>query len=137
MASPLDSLATYIATDLAVGALGTVVFEDSLPDSSDGSLDTCVAVISTAGAPPALTTGDDTDYPGFLILSRSLSADTALANLQTIFHGIHGKTETTIHGTYFKLIYAISSSPMGLGRDERQRFMFSQAFRALVRGVSR
>ena len=137
MATPLDSLATYIATDLNVGALGTVVFEDYLPDKSDGSLDTAVAVIGTGGQAPTLTIGDDTDYPGFLILSRSQDADTALANLTTIFQGIHGLTETTVHGTHFKLIAAVTSNPMGLGRDERQRFMFSQHFRAIVRGVTR
>ena len=137
MATPLDSLATYIATDLAVGALGTVVFEDQMPDAADGSLDTCVTVISTAGAPPALTTGDDTDYPGFLILSRSLSADTAIANLQTVFAGIHGLYEQTLHGTHFKLISAINSAPMSLGRDEKQRFLYSWAYRGIVAGTAR
>lgn len=137
MATPLDSLAQYIAVDLAVGALGSVVFEDYLPDKADGSYDTAVAIIGTGGQAPALTLSDDTDYPGFLILSRSLSADTALANLKTIFEGIHGFTETTIYSTHFKLIAAIHSNPMGQGRDERQRFVFSQAFRAMTRGVTR
>lgn len=137
MATPLDSLATYIGTDLGVGAVGTVVFEDSMPDASAGTYDTCVAVIGTGGSAPALTLGDDSDYPSFLILSRSLSADTALANLTTIFQGIHGLTEQTIHGSHFKLVAAIHSNPMGLGRDEKARFMFSMAFKAIVKGVTR
>ena len=137
MATPLDSLATYIATDLNIGALGSVVFEDSLPDATAGTYDTAVAVIGTGGAAPDLAIGGNTDQPGFLILSRSLSADTALANLATIFQGIHGLVEKDIHGTHFMLIAALHSNPMGMGRDERQRFMFSQAYRSMARGVTR
>jgi len=137
MATPLDSLAQYIATDLGVGALGSIVWEDTMPDKSDGSYDTAVAVISAGGQAPALTILDDTNYPSFLILSRSLDADTALANLTTIFQGIHGVHETMIHGTYFKLIAAITSGPMGQGRDEKQRFVFSWPFRTMTRGITR
>ena len=137
MATPLDSLAQYIAVDLAIGALGVVTFEDAMPDSAAGTYDTCVAVIGTGGSAPALTLSDDTDYPGFLILSRSLNVDTALANLATVFQGIHGLHETMIHGTYFKLIAALTSNPMNLGSDQRSRFMFSMSFRTMTRGISR
>lgn len=137
MATPLHSLAQYIAVDLGIGALGTVTFEDSLPDASDGTLDTAVAVIGTGGAAPDLALGGNTDAPGFLILSRSLDADTAIGHLTTIFQGIHGLAEKDVHGTHFMLIAALHSNPMGLGRDERQRWLFSWAFRSLVRGVSR
>jgi len=137
MATPIDSLAQYVAVDLAIGAIGVTVFEDGLPDATAGTFDTCVAVIGTGGQAPALTLSDDTDYPGFLILSRSLDADTALANLETIFQGIHGLHETMVHSTYFKLIAALTSNPMGLGRDERQRWMFSQPYRSMTRGVTR
>lgn len=133
MADPLDSLAQYIATDLAVGALGTVVFEDNQPDQPD----TCVTVYSAAGGPPTLTRGDDTDTPGFQIRSRSLDADTAKTNLRTVFQALHGLTETTLHGTHFKLIWFTQSSPVPLGRDEKQRFEFVQNLRAMVQGVSR
>lgn len=136
MANPLDSLAQYIAVDLAVGALGTVVFEDKMPDSVAGTYDTCVAVIPLPGSAPALTWGDDTDSPGFLILSRSLDTDTAIANLTTIQNGIHGLYERDLHGTHFKLIAALGSR-MSLGEDERSRMLFSQAYRSMVRGVTR
>ena len=135
--TPLHSLAQYIAVDLAIGALGTVTFEDSLPDASAGTYDTAVAVIGTGGAAPDLAIGGNTDQPGFLILSRSLDADTALANLTTIFQGIHGLAEKDIHSTHFMLIAALHSNPMGMGRDERSRWMFSQAYRSMVRGTTR
>lgn len=137
MATPLDSLAQYVAVDLAVGAVGTVVWEDSMPDKEDGTYDTAVCVIGTGGSAPDLAIGGNTDNPGFLILSRSLSADTALANLTTIFNGIHGLNSQTVHGTYFLLIAAVHSNPLGMGRDDRQRFMFSHSYRAIVRGVTR
>ena len=137
MATPLDSLAQYIAVDLGIGAVGTVVFEDSLPDASAGTYDTAVAVISNGGAAPDLAIDGNTDSPGFLILSRSLDADTAIGNLTTIFQGIHGLHEQTVHGTYFMLIAAMHSGPLGMGRDERSRWMFSQSYRSLVRGTTR
>jgi len=83
-----------------------------------------------------LTWGDDTDYPTFQIVSRSLSADTAKTNLQTIFQGIHGVHETMIHSTYFKLIAAVGGL-IFLGRDVKQRYVYTQSFRTMVRGVSR
>lgn len=136
MAEPLDSLAQFIAVDLAIGPLGTTTFEDRMPDASAGTYNTCVAVIPLPGSAPSLTLGDDTDQPGFLILSRSLDADTAIANLTTIQTGIHGLNSRTLYGTHFKLIAALGSR-MSLGQDERSRFVFSQAYRSMVRGVSR
>lgn len=136
MADPLDSLAQYVAVDLAIGALGTVVFQDQMPDAAAGTYDTCVGLIDTGGPAPALTLGDDTDYPTFQIVSRSLSADTAKTNLRTIFQGIHGLHEVSIHSTYFKLIAAVGGMVF-LGRDEKNRYLWSQSFRTMVRGVTR
>lgn len=133
MATPLDSLATYIAIDLGVGALGSIVFEQSLPDQPD----TAVCVYDTGGGPPTLTQGDNTDSPSFQVVSRSLDTATALANLATIFKALHGLTEKTLQGTHFKLLWALQSNPVSLGRDEKQRASFSQNFRALVAGSSR
>jgi len=136
MADPLDSLAQYVAVDLAIGALGTVTFQDNMPDAAAGTYDTAVLLVDTGGPAPALTWGDDTDYPTFQIVSRSLSADTAKTNLQTIFQGIHGVHETMIHSTYFKLIAAVGGL-IFLGRDVKQRYVYTQSFRTMVRGVSR
>lgn len=133
MATPLDSLATYIASDLGIGTLATDVFKDYMPSDPD----TCTVIYNTAGAPPGLAKGDDTDYPSFQIRARSLDADTARGHLLTVFQALHGKTETDIHGTHFKLIAYKQSSPMPLGRDEKQRFEFVQNLMAIVRGVSR
>lgn len=130
---PLDSIVAYIAADLEVGAVGTVVFLENMPDQPD----TAVCVYDTGGAPPTLTQGDDTDQPSFQVVARSLSAGTARQTMQTIFQGLHGMTETTIHGTHVKLLYALQSNPISLGRDEKQRFSFSWNYRAMVAGVTR
>lgn len=137
MATPLDSLAQFIAVDLNLGALGTVVFEDSMPDHADGRYDTCIAIYNSGGGPPALTQVDDTDYPSFQVKSRALDADVARNNLVTIFQAFHGVVETDIHGTHFKSLYAKQSNPMPLGKDEKQRFEFVQNFGSMVRGVTR
>lgn len=130
---PLDAFATYVGTDLAVGAVGTVVFKENLPDQPD----TAVCLYDTGGGPPTLTRGDDTDSPSFQVLSRSADAATALTTLQTVFQGLHGITETDLHGLHVKLLWALQSVPMSLGLDDKQRFLFSQNFRALVSGASR
>lgn len=137
MATPVDSIAQFIATDLALGTLGGTVFEDSMPDASDGSLDTCIAVYSLPGAAPTLTQGDDTDSPSFQVACRAVDAGVAVAHDQAIFQALHGLTETTVHGTHFKLIAAAQSGPTPLGRDDRQRNLYVRAYRALVSGVSR
>ncbi len=137
MPDPVDSLAQYIATDLGLGTVGENVFEYQTPDSSDGTVDTCITVRGTPGMPAALTQGDDTDFPGFVIVSRALDAQTALDRLKTISEALHGLCETDLHGTHFKLISATGSGPMPLGRDERQRNVFSRAFSSMVRGHTR
>lgn len=137
MATPLDSLAQYIAVDLGIGALGTTTFEDNMPDDVSGKYDTAVCVVGQPGGPPDLSTNGSNDFPGFLIFSRAIDAGTATTNIYTIFQGLHGLHEQTIHGTYFNLIAALHSIPMSLGRDERQRFVYSWAFRSMVVGVTR
>ena len=137
MATPLDSLTTYIATDLGLGTVGTNVFDTSMPDKQDGSYDTAICVVATPGQAPDLAFGGNTDYPGFLVLSRSLSVDTATTSIYTVFTGLHGLHEALIHGVYFNLIAAVNSAPMDMGRDERQRYMLSWAFRSMTRGVTR
>lgn len=137
MAYPLDSVAQFIAVDLNLGALGTVVFKHNMPDDASGKYDTCITVYDMPGAPPTLTQQDDTDYPSFQVASRALDADIALTNEVAIFQALHGVTETTIHSIHFKLISAIQSAPTPLGRDARQRFVFVRNYRATVRGVTR
>lgn len=138
--TPADSIAQYIATDLALGVLGTTVFEEQMADASDGSVDTAICVYSMPGQPPDLSVGVGTntiDYPAFQVVCRSLDAATALANDLAIFQDLHGKAETTVHGTYFTLITAIQSAPVSLGRDPRQRFLFARNYRTIARGTAR
>lgn len=140
MASVVDSIATYIATDLGLGTLGTDIFEDALPDAADGSIDTCIAVFNMPGAPPDLAVGigqTNVDRPSFQTVCRSLSADTALANDLAIFQALHGLAAQTVHGTYFILVSAIQSAPTPLGRDEKQRLLWARNWRAIVSGATR
>lgn len=133
MSLPLDSLATYIATDLGVGVVGTNVFKEKLPDQPD----TAVCIYDTGGGPPTLTKGDDTDSPSFQVVARSLDPATALGELQTIFRALHGMTETTVEGLHVKLLWYLQSNPVPLGQDEKQRYRFAQNFRAMVAGITR
>lgn len=132
----VDALASRIE-DLGVGTVGTTIFIDSMPDAADGSLDTCTVIYQAGGGAPVLTQGDNTDLPGFQVIARSLSATTALTNLLTIFQSFHGLTETDVHGVHFKLLYAVNSNPIPLGRDERQRFLYSMSFRSYIAGITR
>lgn len=133
MALPIDSVASYIATNLALGTVGTNVFKQNIPDQPD----TAICIYDTGGGVPSLTMGDDTDSPSFQVLSRSTSASTALTSLQTVFRGLHGLTEVTIQGLHVKLFWALQSNPVSLGRDEKQRFQFVMNFRAMVTGQTR
>ena len=133
MSFPIDSLATYVATDLGLGTVGTNVFKQNLPDQPD----TAICIYDSGGGPPALTGADDTDTPSWQIISRSLDPSTAMTNLQTIFRGLHGMTETTIYSLHVKLLWALQSNPVNLGRDAKQRFEFVMNFRAMVTGQTR
>lgn len=136
-AYPLDSIAQYVAVDLGIGAIGTVVFKHGMPDKADTTHDTVVVLIDTGGSPPSLALQDDTDNISFQVLSRSPSAATAHANLMTVFQGLHGMFEKDVHQTHIKLIWATQGNPVGLGQDSRQRNLFSMSFRGMVRGVTR
>lgn len=134
--SPVDSVALKVA-DLTGLIVGTTIYKDYAPDASDGTLDTIVTVYGAAGGAPTLVTGDDTDNPGFEIACRSLDPDTAIANDLAIFNGLHGITETDVHGTHFKLLWALQSGQVPLGRDEKQRYIYTRSYRAYVTGVTR
>lgn len=134
---PVEALANYLAVDLAFGALGTSVFMDYLPDSPDGSLDTATAVISLPGQPGELALRDDTDRPSFQFVARDLDATAARARIRAIYDALQGLAETDIHGVHFKLLNFVQSGPVPLGRDERQRFIFTINTRSMVAGVSR
>lgn len=127
-----DALALYFH-DLGVGTVGTDIFQQHAPDEPDA----LVLISDTGGGAPTLTKGDDTDSPSWQVLARDLDPDVLLTKLSTIFVALHGLTETTLHGEHFKLVWALQSAPVPLGRDEKQRFRFVQNYRAYVTGVPR
>lgn len=134
---PVEALATYLAVDLDFGPVGTAVFQDYIPDAVDGSLDTATAVISLPGQPGELALGDDTDRPSFQFVARDLDAAAARARIRAIYDALQGLAETDIHGVHFKLLNFVQSGPVPLGRDERQRFLFTINTRSMTSGVPR
>lgn len=132
MALAIEALAAYFA-DLGVGTVGADIFQRHAPDSPNG----LIVIAETGGGAPALTQEDDTDSPSWQVRARDINADAAVAKLTTIFQNLHGLTETTVHGVHFKLVWALQSNPVSLGRDAKQRFEFVQNYRAYVAGVTR
>lgn len=137
MAEPVEALANYLATDLGFGAVGTKVFQDYAPDAPDGSLDSITVVYNTGGQAGELAQRDDTDRPSFQFMARDLDASAARTRIYSIYQGLQGLTQTTVHGVFFKLINFVQSGPVPLGRDDKQRFIFTINARSMVQGVAR
>lgn len=128
----IDAVALLLQ-DEGLGTVGTSIFEEHMPDQPDAS----IVVIDTGGGPPGLTQGDDTDTPSWQIIVRDPDPAAAVAAMQTAFQALHGLTEQTVHGEHFKLVWALQSNPVSLGRDEKQRFRFVMNFRAFFAGAAR
>lgn len=135
--TPVEALANYMAIDLGFGNLAQKVFIDYLPDAADGSLDTATAVINTGGQAGELTLGDNTDRPAFQFVARDLDASAARSRIYAIYQALQGLKETDVHGVHFKLVSFVQSAPVPLGRDERQRFLFTINARTMTAGVPR
>ena len=140
-----DELCMYLQAQ-SVGnfnGVGTVnLFSTLMPDQPD--LAACV--IERGGLPALLTlTGQNGpeskfDQPTVMVRVRSGMDGYAAGNnlAQLIYKTLQGVTETTLNagGSLFHLIVALQF-PMYLGRDERQRHMWSQNFRIMVENAQR
>ena len=128
------------------GAGAINLFSSLLPDDPD----LAAAVIERGGLPPIMwLTGPGTqiaseskiDQPVFQIRTRAGMTGYVAGNAltQSIYKALQGVTETQINppnGSIFKLIRA-QQSPIYLGRDERERHMWSQNYFAMVENAQR
>lgn len=127
MSCPFD-IATYIASTLAMGTLGTNVFVNSMPNSPDSA----VTVYEYSGWPTTIGMGNpDTDVLENLSLqvaTRHPESSTAHARAQTIYRGLDGRGDLTINGVTYLWLRA-AQAPFLLKRDENQRetFVFNLA----------
>lgn len=129
-----DEFCTYLqgqSLGLNFNGGGAVnLFSTLLPDQPD----LAAAVIERGGLPPLLVMGTPAsrlDQPTVQIRVRSGMTGYTAGNtlIQGIFKSLQGICETTITtgGSLFHLIRA-QQSPIYLGRDERERHMWSQNF---------
>jgi hypothetical protein len=109
----LDDIATYLQSQ-GVGAVGTDLFNGSLPDEPDN----CVALFEYAGSPPDLHWNGE--YPGLQVRVRNTSYPAARAKIETVITKLHGLTETMLSDTRYLLIRA-NQSPESLGQDASNR----------------
>lgn len=155
-------MANSLATELCIylqgqgiglnfNGAGTInLYATLLPDQPD----LCVGVIERGGLPPLLTMTGKTgqtnpgnapesklDRPTVLIRVRSGMADYVNGQKMTqdVYSKLQGITEININGGSSMLIHMITAMqyPMYLGRDERQRHLWSQNFRLMIENNQR
>lgn len=146
-----DELCIYLqgqGIGLNFNGAGTVnLYSTLMPDQPD----LAAAVIERGGLPPLRTlTGGPVgntlpeskfDQPTVMIRVRSGMTGYAAGNTlaQNIYKKLQGVYETNLNGTgtmFFHLITAMQY-PIYLGRDERQRHMWSQNFRVWIENDQR
>lgn len=147
-----DEICIYLqgtGLGLNFNGAGTVnLFSSLLPDQPD----LAVGVIERGGLPPLLTmTGasggsytpapeSKFDQPTVMIRVRSGMADYSNGQLmsQNVYSKLQGITEKTLNtgGMLFHLVTALQY-PIYLGRDERQRHLWSQNYRMMIENDQR
>ena len=147
-----DEICLYLqgqGIGLNFNGVGTInLFSSLLPDQPDLG----VAVIERGGIPPLLTMTGVTgqgyttapeskiDQPTVMIRVRAGMSDYVNGQLMTqnVYSKLQGITEQTLNvsGMFFHLITALQY-PMYLGRDERQRHLWSQNYRMMIENDQR
>lgn len=140
-----DDVATYLATQISGGVVGTNIFVGRLPDTApDGSTDNILAIFERPGHGPLITmTGssapeDKTDRPRMQIRVRDMDYDAGRAKIWAAYKALQGKANTTLvsGGVEFQLINAVQE-PTHLGLDEVQRHEWTQTFDVVVTSTVR
>lgn len=146
MASLGDEICTFLQTQ-GVGNFngpGTInLFSSLLPDQPD----LAAAIIERGGLPPLRTlTGGGLaeskfDQPTVMVRVRSAMTGYTAGNslAQQIYSKLQGQFETNLNGPgtmFFHLISAMQY-PIYLGRDERQRHLWSQNYRVWIENDQR
>jgi hypothetical protein len=113
----LDDIADLLTT----GAISTTIYKGYMPEQPDDAF----SVVETGGlgAVHAMSTGPGNallEVPGFQLVRRSSSYQTARSGMQDAFDLLDGLSERTINSTRYSYVVA-QQSPFSLGRDESQR----------------
>jgi hypothetical protein len=125
MATVMDDIATYLAANTTVFALGTNLFKGRFgPDMPS----TCVCLQEILGfEPPAETYGSkvNVERPQIQIISRAgtNAYNTARSNAETAYKVLREAT-TSIGGVKYYLL-DIRSTPHYLGEDDNSRHMIA------------
>lgn len=117
----IKSLLTSITTD---------VYLHDMRDKPDA----LITILLARGIDPVHTGGSQRavwENPGFEIIVRHTSTTTALSWIESIKNALDGKTDTTINSHRYISIFQ-NGDVIPLGRDEKNRVMFSINFRCQV-----
>jgi hypothetical protein len=101
MAYILNDLATYMQTN-SIGTIGTNLFKGYMPDA----VNTGVCILDTGGPEPDKYL--PTKKPTFQIYIRATDYITGKAKMDAVRALLHQVANTTIGGTYFYYILALS-----------------------------
>ena len=119
----ITEITAYLVAEEVVTAVGTDLFEDSLPEAAP---DTAMAVILTPGIASEKefgAAGNGREFPSIQFLSRSASYATARANCE-LAHVALGKVDAdTLSSTFYE--YARPTSPFMLKVDDSRRVVFA------------
>jgi hypothetical protein len=140
MSNPLlDDIGNYlIAQNLVEGSTGWTLCQSFLPPSDPtqpGAQTICL--FETPGEPPEIV-GDQTvessyDTLGLQIRGRgAVSGYQALrAQMQAIYLGLHQKEPAVVSGMDYIFIYAKTSGPLPMGKDQEQHDELTWNFRLM------
>jgi len=126
---PEETIATYIATSLAVYTLGTNCFYGPVtPDPVEGCW-----VVPTGGPPPKRFIGETEQqkHYSFQIRTRSDKGDFdgALLNARNVSDTLHDAIHSGTFASYLDIVL-LQSQPMFIGFDDYGRPQFSQNIEA-------
>jgi len=122
MNSSSEDIKDMLVADSSLGLVfGTNLFKAREPKEKEKS--NCVTIFDTSTQPPQLTMagqGEDYDYTSIQIRVRNLKFVTGWDLAEDIKTSLHGRSQETINGTLYSVIYC-SSGPALLDWDENNR----------------
>jgi hypothetical protein len=122
----LDDIADLLTT----GGITTTIYKSVMPEQPNDAL----LLTETGGRAPihAMSCGPGNallEVPGFQVIRRSPSYETARTEMKTVFELLDGLSERTINTVRYSYVEA-QQSPFMLGRDESLRSMVAMNFLA-------
>lgn len=137
----IEEIGTYLAGSTAIGALGTDVFLNALPESTR----VVVGVLEAPGQPPEFVLGSTPpaySRASIDVLVRSTVGPSgysiptnARARIQRVWNRLSAVTNTSLSGSTYLRIEP-TSEPYLVDRDEKGRVVFGCSFTVLRRGTT-